>query len=632
MRGWGRAAGAAIGAIAAIAAALCGPAPATARSLTTTTALGGSPFNVIVGDRGQLQGFLAGQPRGIFFNPTSLAGDAGFFLAFPEDASAPEDVRGRVFGFEGGAGPAGPSEYLPRGQSTVSGSGVPGSPLTQETRYAVTDFAGSAVAEVTQTTSYLNGQGRFRVDWTVTNASGGPLNFRALAAADFYYDGDDFGTGFFAPGPPRFVGGTNADTGRTGGLEEVSDGGVLPWTAYEALAYGSGEPSYDDDLDELRRYVWWVVDNAWDDGVGFTDTVMRGHVDNAGGVEWDQYRTVALAAGQQARFALVVRAAIPATLQLLPANGGRTPQGSPLATTVVALDTDGRPFAGRNLHWAIAGVNPGQGVVPIGADGTAAIVDAAANLGSDTVIAFVDLNANGVHDPNEPSGQTAVTVVDVTPPVCSATIPPGRAGGAGASARPVIVTITCNEVANLGVGGSATVTERRVVARRRRGAGARRGGGGGGRGDRRARRGTAAEAEASARRGRRGASGRGGARRGSGRRRAGRPVVRTTTRTSGLTTVLANAAPGVAVNVALPVPVPVARRFAGRRAELTVRVGATDASGNSVITTVTGATRLLPYRDTTARPARRARGRGGRRSGSSRGGRRSRGGRGRRAR
>ncbi|HST41726.1 MAG TPA: hypothetical protein VLK58_19560, partial [Conexibacter sp.] len=296
------------------------PAFAEARSLTTTMALGGSPFNVIVGDRGQLQGFLAGQPRGIFFSPSELAGDAGFFLAFSEDGNAPEDVRGRVFGFEGGAGPDGPSDYIPQGQSPVSGTGAPESPLRQETRYAVADYDGGAVAKVTQTTSYVTGQGRFRVDWTVINASGAPLNFRALAAADFYYDGDDWGNGFFTPGPPRFVGGTNSDTGRTGGLEEVSDGGVLPWSAYEALAYGDDPPTVDDQ-DELRREVWWVVDNAWDDGVGFADNVVRGHVDNAGGVEWNQYRTVALAPGQQARFALVVRAAVPASLQLLPANG-----------------------------------------------------------------------------------------------------------------------------------------------------------------------------------------------------------------------------------------------------------------------------------------------------------------------
>ncbi|HST38712.1 MAG TPA: hypothetical protein VLK58_04350, partial [Conexibacter sp.] len=297
--------------------------------------------------------------------------------------------------------------------------------------------------------------------------------------------------------------------------------------------------------------------------------------------------------------------------------GGRTPQGSPLATTVVALDTDGRPFAGRNVHWAIAGANPAQGVVAVGADGTAAIVDAAANLGGDTISAFVDLNNNGTAEPNEPAGQVALSVVDVTPPVCSATIPAGRAGGSGAGTRPVLVTVTCNEVANLGVGGSVTVTERRTVARRRRAAKQPR------RGGRRAARSQTAGAEASARRGRRGARRRDDGRRRSGRRRgARRPVVRTTTHTAGLTSVLATTAPGVAVNVALPVPAHVARRFAGKRAQLTVRVGATDASGNAVITSTAGSTRLLPYRSDRPSTARRARRRGGRdrrRSGRGRG-------------
>jgi len=582
-RSW-KAARAATGTVVALLAAACVPSAATAVSTSVTTQLGGSPFNVVVGDRGQLQGFLAGQPRGVFFPSSQLTGDAGFFLAFPEEASAPDDVRGRVFGFDGWAGPHGPSEYLPQGQSPVTGTGAPDAPLTQETRYAVTDFDDRPVAQVSQVTSYVNGHGRFRVDWIVTNLTGAPLNFRAFAAADFYYDGDDWGNGVFAPGPPRFVGGTNSDTGRTGGLEEVVGGGALPWSAYEALEYGHGEP-WVDSTDELRRYVWWVIDNGWDDGVGFGDTVMSGHVDNAGGVEWNQYRTVALAPGQQARFALTVRAAVPATLQLLPDNGGRTPQGSPLTTTVVALDTDGRPFAGKNLHWSIAGANPAQGVALLGADGTAQVVDAAANLGTDTISAFVDLNGNGVADPNEPANQVAVTVADVTPPACTAAIARGRVGGSGRRARAVLATVTCNEVANLSAGGSLTVTLRRAGAPRRRRTSRRRSAA-----RRRALAADVAVAETSAR----------------ARRRRGVRRVRTIRRSVGLAPATATAAPGVPVTLTLPVPARAAKRYAGKPARLSLRVGATDAAGNAATAAATGTARLLPYRT-----ASRA-GRGGR--------------------
>lgn len=577
-----RAARAVTGAAVTLLAAAGGQGTAAAQSLSTAVQMGGSPFNIVVGDRGQLQGFLAGQPKGIFFAPTRLTGDAGFFLAFPDVAvNAPADVRGSVFGFEGAAGPDGLREYVPLGQSPVVGAGTPQSPLLQETRYAVTDDDGAPVAQVTQLTAYVIGQGRFTVEWKVTNTTSAPLNFRALAAADFYYDGDDYGTGVFSPGPPRLVGGTNSDTGRTGGFEEVAGPGLLPWTGFEALQWGDDPPT-EDEMGRVRREIWWVVENAWDDGVGFQDTVITDRVDNAGGVEWDQYRSVGLAPGQTARFALVVRAAVPAMLQLIPASGGRTPQGSPLSTTVVALDTDGRPFAGKNLYWSIAGANPAQGVGVIGADGTAQVVDAAANLGTDTISAYVDLNRNGLPDPNEPVNHLAVSVVDVTPPACTAAIARGRAGGTGRRARAVLASVTCNEVANLQVGGSATVTVRKAVARRRAG--------------RRGARGRTVVAVASARRraARRG-------RRGGGRR------VRTVRRSTGLAPATAVAAPGTPVTVALLLPERAARAYAGKRARLTVRVGATDSAGNPATLTATGATRLLPITATRAR-------RGGRRA------------------
>ena len=62
-------------------------------------ALGGSPLNVYVGERGQLQAFRAGSADGIYYRPTSTTGDAGFFLAVPGSA-------GTVYGFAGAAGPA----------------------------------------------------------------------------------------------------------------------------------------------------------------------------------------------------------------------------------------------------------------------------------------------------------------------------------------------------------------------------------------------------------------------------------------------------------------------------------------------------------------------------------------------
>ncbi|MCW2995341.1 MAG: hypothetical protein JWQ18_2836 [Conexibacter sp.] len=462
MLGMSRAA--ALAASAALACALTGTATAQAASQSQVVSLGGSPFNVYVGDRGQMQGFLDGQSAGVFYSPRELAGDAGFFLAFPDSDStlAPGEVKGSVYGFDGHAGPHEVLEYDPLGQGPVTGSGTAADPKTQVTRYAVSDDDGE-VAEVAQTTTYVNGEGRYRVGWSVTNRTPDPLNFRAFAAADFYYDGDDYGTGVFMPGPPRFVGGTNTDTGRSGGFEEASSAASPPWTAYEGLRYGNNGPDEDDPAD-WERQIWWIIDNAGQDDldVGLDDQVVGDRVDNAGAVQWDQYRTTALAPGQTASFALVVRAAIPAALLLTP-TASSTPQAVPLAIAVTSLDTDGRPFIGKTLHWTVAGANPGAGQLALTASGTATITDPAANLGGDTVTAYVDLNNDGAQQPNEPTAAVGVTVVDVTPPVCTAAVGPGKPGGSGRRRLPVTLTVSCNEAANLTATGRLSFSVRKLV-------------------------------------------------------------------------------------------------------------------------------------------------------------------------
>ena len=65
---------------------------------------GGSPLNVYVGERGQFQAFRAGRPDGIYYRSTSTTGDAG--------SSWPCRARpATVYGFDGGAGPHGTTDY-----------------------------------------------------------------------------------------------------------------------------------------------------------------------------------------------------------------------------------------------------------------------------------------------------------------------------------------------------------------------------------------------------------------------------------------------------------------------------------------------------------------------------------------
>jgi hypothetical protein len=196
--------------LAAVAAALTLGALAAASAPAATTALGGNPLNVYVGDLGQLQAFRAGETSGLYYHPLSHEGDAGFFLAMRDGVTPP------VYGFDGSAGPHGLTDYTFLSQSAVTGTGSAASPLTLVTTYD----AGTAL-DVTQTTTYVNGTQQFTVRWDVHNGSGSAVRFKALAAADFFFEGSDRGTGIFTQGPPRFIGGTNADTGRSGGFAEL---------------------------------------------------------------------------------------------------------------------------------------------------------------------------------------------------------------------------------------------------------------------------------------------------------------------------------------------------------------------------------------------------------------------------
>jgi hypothetical protein len=405
-------------------------------ALAAPVPLGGSPLNVIVGDLGQLQAFRTdradpSQPPGIFYQPRTELGDAGFFLAIPATTT--------VWGFDGSApSMTGLTSYASVSQSGVTGSGTGADPLKQVAVYS----AGTA-GTVTQTTTYVNGSQEFRVHWDV-KAGASALSFKAIAAADFFFEGDDAGTGIFTQGPPRFIGGTNVDSGSSGGFVEASPA----WSHYQALVYPD---------------VWTKVRNAaatpsttqvWD------DTVLDHPADNAGGVEWDNQT---LAGGATTSYELIFRSAVPSALQLNPTNAGSR-QGVPIAITATATDSNGAPYAGKTLRYTIAGANSQAGATTLNAGGVGVVTDPGTSAGTDTVTVFVDFNNDGIREPVEPQATALATFVDSVPPTCtikvSGTLPVG-----GGSGKPLVVNVNCGE------GGTVTVaTTLRPPASRNRAA------------------------------------------------------------------------------------------------------------------------------------------------------------------
>jgi hypothetical protein len=401
---------------------------AAAPALAAPVPLGGSPLNVIVGERGQLQALRVDQSSqpGIFYPGDDQVGDAGFFLAFPE--GLPGSATEHVYGFDGHAGPFGLDQYDLVSQSGVSGAGTAADPLKQITEYSV-----NSELLVTQTTSYVNGSQEFRVRWEVHNNTVSSVKLKAFAAADFYFEGDDSGTGIFTQGPPRFIGGTNLTSGSSGGFVEAIGSGLTPWSAYQALAYGSGSEE-----------VWGKIEaGAASTGATFDDSVIGTAVDNAGGVEWDQGVTTPLGPSSTSSFEIIVRSGVPAALQLNPTNAGSR-QKVPINITATALDSNGAPYAGRSLRYSIVGPNAATGGATLGPAGSAVITDPGKNAGTDTVIAFVDFNGNGTREQSEPQASAQATFVDNVPPNCSIKTS-GTLVGGGESGKPLVVDVKCGE-------------------------------------------------------------------------------------------------------------------------------------------------------------------------------------------
>jgi hypothetical protein len=424
-------------------------------ALAAPVPLGGSPLNVIVGDQGQLQAFRqdrsdALDPPGIFYRATEQLGDAGFFLAFPTGALGnPAALTGTVWGFNGSAGPDLANTYTNTSQGGVTGSGTAADPLKQISVYVVRSGA-TDYARVTQTTTYVNGAQEFRVNWVVRNLQATALRFKALTAADFFFDGDDAGVGIFTQGPPRFVGGTNVNTGSSGGFVEVSPA----WDAYQALDFPT---------------VWSKVQGAAANTSAVWDNSVLDHPDdNAGGVEWDQGVTTPLDQNQERAFDLIIRSAIPSALQLSPTNAASR-QGVPVGITARATDSNGQPYAGRTLHYDIVGPNATSGNVTLGPTGSAVVTDQGTNAGTDNVTVFVDFNSDGQRQKAEPVATALATFVDSVPPTCSLKAS-GTLVGGGASGKPLVITVNCGEGATVTIATTLTApaARRAVVSAKRK--------------------------------------------------------------------------------------------------------------------------------------------------------------------
>jgi hypothetical protein len=354
---------------------------AAAPAQAATGLIDGTPLDIYADDEGRLQVAFDGSATGEFFPPGLAPGNAGLNVAIAptNDPAAPFTV----YGFQG-------TSFTPTSAPVVGGDGSAGNPWTLTTGYQGTGSGPDVF--VGQRISYVNGTTDVSVSYTVLNPIGNDVaeDVRLYEAADLYVAGNDTGSAFLDPGPPRQVGGVNQAAGSSGRLVEQT-----PWAHYQEGRYGD---------------VFSVAGNADRTAQGFNDTVEPALVDNGVGAQWNFPAMPAGATVQTASVIWRFKHFTPLQLTLLAATRAT---GQTATVTVAARNGEGNPDPGRSVRYSIAGANPGAGAVTTGADGTAAITWTGTAVGTDALTAFTDFNGNGIQDPDEPQ-QTAI--VSWTPP------------------------------------------------------------------------------------------------------------------------------------------------------------------------------------------------------------------------
>jgi hypothetical protein len=373
-RGRWLAAAVAVGSMAALWAA-----PARATDYT----IPGSPLTVYANDAGQLQVAFAGSATGEFY-PGSLApASAGVNVAMAQSQQTPPLT---VYGVQGSAPLI---QDANRPSPGLTGDGSVGNPYT-----LTLNLTDGASLHLQQVLTYVNGSTDVGVKFTL-QAFDNSVTGRLFEAADLYVAGNDEGVGSLDPGPPLQVGGINAAAGSSARLVQ----GTPPWTHYQESFYSS---------------VYSVITGSTSTAApSLSDTINSALGDNDLGVQWDFANVSSNPPGQV--YTTTWRFKHFTALQLGLTASTRT-TGQTATVTVAARNADGNPDPGRAVRYAIDGANPGAGTVTTGADGTAAISWTGTHAGTDTLMAFTDLNGNGVRDGDEPQQATTVIWNQAPPP------------------------------------------------------------------------------------------------------------------------------------------------------------------------------------------------------------------------
>ena len=239
-----------------------------------------------------------------------------------------------------------------------------------------------------------------RSSWQVRNID--PQNrtipFVFGTSADLFIE-SDASHGVFIDGPSRFIGGTNAQTRVTGGLQEALTSQLPGEAAATALprwaSWEEGDP--------------FPVTHRLSGADAFLNTINPLNMDNGVGVSFDDRATTGLAAGQTARYEVIWHLSRPTPLTASPHAATKELPGTHAVTLSLTDPASNAPVAGP-VAYRRTGVNAvGVQSTSTNASGQAQVAWAGTTPGTDTFFAWIDANANGAQDADEAAASATVT-------------------------------------------------------------------------------------------------------------------------------------------------------------------------------------------------------------------------------
>jgi hypothetical protein len=245
---------------ACLAAVLVNPSTVVAATPFTDIASSGPLTHVYIGNELSCQVAHVGDLSLELYHPSTIPGDCGSFLAVLGTGLFAPD-----FGNHGATATSSLSSYTPFTpitQSTATGSGTAADPFTVVT---VVD-AGSTGLRITETDSYVVGQGAYRTDVAVSNTGTTAQNVILYRAGDCFLQNSDRGFGFVELVGASVGCSVNANNSPPGRIEEW-----VPITA--------GNNYYEANFYE----VWARIGSQ----LSFPDTCRCSEfIDNGAGISW----------------------------------------------------------------------------------------------------------------------------------------------------------------------------------------------------------------------------------------------------------------------------------------------------------------------------------------------------------